>query len=221
MQGYVTSIESAALPLASIPGKPLSPPYPDAAETNGNQIKALYDPISDDGGLPILSYELQIGSVFLNDFTEVVGGEPYTLQTYFTVTRGINKSETYAFRYRGINSIGPGPWSDISKLDAATVPIPPPKPLYLSSTDTSITIGLKNTLDNGGSRITQYKIFRDAGNLSSPVNIQLTDYDGFSATYTATGLTPGVNYRFRYFATNKFGDSAPSQTLTSASSYLP
>ena len=90
----------------------------------------------------------------MNDFTEVVGGDPYTLQTYFTVTKSILKGDTYAFRYRAINEIGPGPWSDISKLDAATVPIPPPKPFYMSSTDTTITIGLLGTLDNGGSRIT-------------------------------------------------------------------
>jgi len=30
-----------------------------------------------------------------------------------------------------------------------------------------------------------------------------------------------MNYRFRYFATNKFGDSAASITLTVASSSLP
>jgi len=36
LQGTVTSIESAALPLASIPGKPQTAPYPDPAETNGN-----------------------------------------------------------------------------------------------------------------------------------------------------------------------------------------
>jgi len=101
------------------------------------------------------------------------------------------------------------------------VPIPPPKPFYMSSTDTTITIGLLGTLDNGGSRITKYKIFRDAGNLTSPVNIEQTTYDGFSATFTATGLSPGINYRFRYFATNKFGDSAASLTLTIASSSLP
>ena len=87
------------------------------------------------------------------------------------MTKSIVKSETYAFRYRAYNKIGPGPWSDISKLEAATVPIPPPRPFYISSSDTTITMGLLNTQDNGGSRITQYKIFRDAGNLSSPVNI--------------------------------------------------
>ena len=95
------------------------------------------------------------------------------------MTKGILKGETYAFRYRAINAIGYGPWSSISKLDAATVPIPPPKPYYISSTDTSITIGLKGTLDNGGSRITQYKLFRDGGNLSTPVNIEETSYNGF------------------------------------------
>jgi hypothetical protein len=180
----------------------------------------MYETVDDDGGLPLLSYELQIGTELLNDFIEVVGGDPFTLQNYFTVTRGINKGQTYTFRYRAVNAIGAGPWSEVAELDAATVPIPPPKPVYVSSTSTSITIAFTPTLDNGGSKIIHYKLLRDAGNLQSDVNIEETDYDGFSSIYTVQSLTPGFKYRFRYIAANKFGDSASSLTLTVASSSL-
>lgn len=120
-----------------------------------------------------------------------------------------------------MNLIGEGAWSDIVKLKAAGVPLAPPKPTYISSTEDSVTIGLENTKDNGGSYILGYKIKRDAGDLSSPVDIEETDYDGASPQFTITGLTPGVKYRFRYFATNEFGDSEPSLTVTVAASTLP
>jgi hypothetical protein len=48
----------------------------------------------------------------LNDFVEIVGGDPYTLQIYFVVTKGITIGVDYAFRYRAINAVGPGDWSD-------------------------------------------------------------------------------------------------------------
>jgi hypothetical protein len=81
------------------------------------------------------------------------------------VTKDITAGHEYAFRYRGINQVGTGPWSAIAIIKAATVPSAPPKPFYISSTSTSITVGLLKTLDNGGSKITEYKLFRDAGDL--------------------------------------------------------
>jgi hypothetical protein len=57
------------------------------------------------------------------------------------VTQGIKAGQSYVFRYRGINAVGPGPWSDLIEVMAANVPQAPPKPYYISSTSTSITIG--------------------------------------------------------------------------------
>lgn len=75
--------------------------------------------------------------------------------------------DDYAFRYRAINAIGPGDWSDIVILKAATFPAPPSKPYYIGSTADSITLGLPKTKDNGGSKIRSYELFRDEGDLSS------------------------------------------------------
>jgi hypothetical protein len=139
--------------------------------------------ISADGGLPILSYELQIGSLNLNDFVTITGGEIYTLQNYFIVTQGVVKGQEYAFRYRGINMIGNGLWSDIAIIKAATVPQAPPKPYYISSSANAIEIGFFETEDNGGSKITEYNIYRDDGDLASAINILVTDYNGEDSQY--------------------------------------
>ena len=44
--------------LAAIPGKPSAGPASDASVTNGNQIRVTYMDVADNGGTPVLSYEL-------------------------------------------------------------------------------------------------------------------------------------------------------------------
>jgi len=44
--------------LAAIPGKPSAGPLSDASITNGNQIRVVYTDVMDNGGTPVLSYEL-------------------------------------------------------------------------------------------------------------------------------------------------------------------
>ena len=95
-----------------------------------------YALVTEDGGTPLLSYELQQSNIGLDSFVTLVGADPHTLYTSFTVVRGLVKGETYAFRYRAINAIGASEWSDLSKLKAAAIPIAPPRPVYLSSTST-------------------------------------------------------------------------------------
>ncbi len=79
LQGSVTSTVSAAMLLASVPDKPTSPPVADPDLTNGYQIRVEYNVVPGNGGTPLLSYELQIGSLNLNDFVSVVGNDPHTL----------------------------------------------------------------------------------------------------------------------------------------------
>ncbi len=168
----------------------------------------------------MLSYELQMGSTNLRDFVTIQGLEPYSLSLNSIVTKGIEKGRTYAFRYRAINAVGAGPWSPITEITAATIPLAPPKPRYKDSDSTTITLSFDISPDNGGSKITKYKLLRDSGNLASEVNIEVS-YDGFSSTCQVTGLTPGKKYRFEYYAVNAFGDSLPSETLTVAASIRP
>lgn len=221
VQGTTTSIVSRPMTLASVPGTPAAAPVSDASVTNGNQIRVTYTDVADNGGTPILSYELQMGSTNLKDFVSIQGVDPYSLALSFVVTKGIEKGKTYAFRYRAVNAVGAGPWSAVVEVTAATIPMAPPIPKYVSSTSTSITLSFDLSPDNGGSKIIEYKLFRDAGNLASDINIEETTYDGLSSTFAVTGLTAGKKYRFQYYANNFFGDSMPSDILTIAASTLP
>lgn len=53
----------------------------------------------------------------------------------------------------------------------AGVPSRPARPVYLSSTSTTITLAIIPVTDNKGAIITSYEIWRDAGDFSSDVNI--------------------------------------------------
>jgi len=79
LQGSVTSIVSAPMLLASVPDKPTNPPVADPDLTNGYQIRVEYGIVPGNGGTPLLSYELQIASLNLNDFNSVIGKDPHTL----------------------------------------------------------------------------------------------------------------------------------------------
>lgn len=79
-------------------------------------------------------------------------------------------------------------------------------------------------MDNGGSPIIEYKLFRDDG--ASGGFIEETAYDGVSTTYTFDSvaditLTAGLIYRFKYVANNAIGDSLDSSITSAAIAALP
>lgn len=207
--------------LASVPGTPVDAPESDNAITNTRQIRVTYDTVTDNGGSPILSYELQMGSLRLRDFETISGIDPQTLQLFFTVTRNVEKGKTYTFRYRAINAVGAGGWSPIQNINAATIPMAPPRPVYVSSTNTSITVSFSFSTDNGGSKIIRHRLYRDIGNLGSAITNEEVIYDGASSVFTLSGLTAGFKYRIQFAAENSYGESARSRTLTLAASELP
>jgi len=97
------------------------------------------------------------------------------------------------------------------------VPDAPPKPEFISSDSASISLTLSRSLDDGGSPITSYKLFVDAGDDFSSDYAEIGRYDGTSTTFDPNvdedGLVNGKIYRFVLRATNSFGDSAASFEL--------
>lgn len=103
----------------------------------------------------------------------------------------------------------------------AGVPSRPFRPLYKSSTDTTIEIEIIPVLDNKGSYIQSYKVLRDNGDFNSDVDIVVGSFTGSTLTQTVSGLSPGVKYRFGITATNEIGESEISQFTIIAAASLP
>jgi hypothetical protein len=102
---------------------------------------------------------------------------------------------------------------------AASIPEKPPAPTLAAVSDSSITLSISPSIEDGGSPITGHKIFRDDGATftANSYGIELTGYDGISTLYEATisgeALILGTLYRFVYVANNAYGDSEFSNHL--------
>jgi len=93
--------------------------------------------VADDGGSDITSYSLEIDDGAGGDFTAVCGLNQSYLVLHRTVTN-VTKGVTYRLKYRAQNAIGWSPYSPTTYVRAATVPIAPPRPIYLSSSATFV-----------------------------------------------------------------------------------
>jgi hypothetical protein len=97
------------------------------------------------GGSEIVGYDMQIDNGHNGDYRFVLGGDrsANTLETSVFLTaanNGIEAGLTYRIRYRAINAIGEGPWSDVAYIRAALLPLAPASPIVTSFDGTSIDL---------------------------------------------------------------------------------
>lgn len=203
--------------LASVPGTPSAP----TSDSDGTYLDIIMTAPGSDGGSTIFSYQLEIFESSATGW-EIVAGEEGSNNLDLThhLERELEKGQQIQARYRCKNIIG---WSDYSSsgyLTNAGVPSQPPKPTYVTSDSTSITVEILPVESNNGATVTAYELWRDDGDYSSAVATQITGYDQ-SAQFKVTSLTTGVVYRFGVIAVNSVGDSSMSYYGTFAAAGLP
>ena len=213
--------------LAQVPATPTTGPTLDLTNTNAYQIGVNWSTVSDIGGSPITSYELQMAPPGSNTFTSLVGYDRQYLDTSYIATQNIIKGKDHKFKYKAQNAAGWSGFSSISYLRAATIPQFPGKPILLARSSTSITIGMSQTLDDGGGPILYNKLYIGGENYTSSSFTLVSAYDGTSSTYifNTTDATPlvvnGNIYKIAYVAHNAFGDSAFDSQLGVGVGSLP
>jgi hypothetical protein len=74
---------------------------------------------------------------------------------------------------------GWSPFSPITHIKAASVPVRPPTPTLETATSDSITVNLRETELDGGEIITAYELWINTGGASTTFN-KVTRYDGFA-----------------------------------------
>ena len=136
------------------------------------------------------------------------------LQLAMPAARGL----VYRFRYRARNSVGWGPYSEVSSLLAAEPPAAPPVPIHVSSTGSSITLQLSESENDGGSRVSSYELWMSHDYKAASVTFsRVAGYTDMGALYTLTvatdGIVSGETYALRTVAVNSKGPSAPSREL--------
>jgi len=175
---------------------------------------------TDDGGSPIIKYYVERndglgGSTFI-DATDGVNRPTTTTYTVTGLTLGYN----YILKVAAVNRVvDTNALTDIVPnyaqvtLYAAAAPDPPGAPVVVASTRTQSGLQVSWTppANSGGSQLLGYKLYRNNG-ANDPINIVLWNGQGQPqvTSFTVTGLSGGLIYKFAATALNAAGESLQS-----------
>ena len=149
---------------------------------------------------------------------------PYILFAIEQWTSILSYLGVFRVRYRAQNFNGWGPFSDVALITAASAPSIPPAPIYDASLSNAnnIHFGLVPPTDNGGAEITRYYLYIDFVHATSNFALIYNDSSlSVDIDLTANSLTPGIVYRFKVKAVNKFGPSDFSEETLAAFGTVP
>src|SRR5437773_1966076 len=195
-----------------LPTLPSAPQNLQAVGGNG-QVTLTWDPPSDDGGAPILLYTIYRGN-YSGGVSFLITVPLVTTYIDLTVSNGV----TYYYQVSAPNAVGEGPLSN----EASATPNPPatvpgaPQGLGATAGDATIALVWSPPGSDGGSPITNYKIYR--GNSSGGESF-FTEIGNILA-YLDTGLTNGHAYYYKVSAVNAVGDG-PLSNEASATPTAP
>jgi titin len=162
---------------------------------------------SSNGGAAITDYKVEVSS---NCSTYKVINRPISVNLGFNVT-GLKPGTKYCFRVSAGNSIGYS--AHTPALEVSTQGYPPAAPISLSvkAAKTSVTLGWKIAVVNGGSAVRNYIVEYSKNN--GYTWLKVTKPVSTSRSLTIKGLRSKTTYLFRVTAVNDVGNSKHSKTL--------
>jgi titin len=195
----------------------------DPAVTDATRIKFTWEDPLEDGGSPILDYDVywDQGSTISS---VVLLASDLTVREYQT-TASLTSGELYSFYVSARNAVGEGQLSDPLSVYAATIPDAPLAVVNVPGVTTGFQVGLnwQNGLYDGGSPVLDYLVsFRASGSAEN--------YSVYGKVFTTqraeiTGLNPGQSYEFVVQSRNAVGYrdglSLYSQSLDVAAVQVP
>jgi hypothetical protein len=202
---------------------------PEVLSAGPSQITVRFDQaLPSDGGSAVVGFHLQyMGAYSEGYWRDLVGHDSDTLLTTYTAT-GLEKGETYFFRYRARNAAGWSAYSPASEAVAASAPARPAAAPSLvgAPTATSVTVELDQaSIDDGGSPITAYRLesCQDSSTedqcLEDAAFSAVASYAGgvqHTLTVATDSLAVGQLYKLRYRAINEAVAGSPRTGEASA-----
>src|SRR5205807_332875 len=139
------------------PPSPPSAPQNLAATAGNAQVGLTWQAPGSNGGSPITNYKLYRGLAPGSETLLTTVGA-VTSYTDTAVTNGV----TYYYQVSAVNSVGEGPRSNEASATPTAPATPPGAPQGLSATagDATVTLTWSAPSSNGGSPITNYRIYR-------------------------------------------------------------
>ena len=198
--------------LCSLPNAPSTSPIRNDNNTSQNFIIININPfaLSDSGGCPIVSYEIERDDGVDGPFVTLFGFNPFSLSTSY-LDKNIILGSTYKYIYRARNLNGWSPFSYPSYIKALVAPNQPNQPLINSFSTTAISIQISPLINYMGSSTMTYEIWMNSGSINTNFS-NLSNYNGNSLTYVITaldGLLSGMVYSIRVRAKNEAGMYSP------------
>ena len=193
------STASASVTPATVPDAPTS-----LSATAGNgRVPLSWTAPASTGGAAITRYEYELNGS--NTWTTT--GSTNTTHT----VGGLNNGQSYSFRVRARNRVGPGaPSASRSATPTATLGAPD-APTGLSATAGNRQVRLSWVQPSGGAAVTRYEYEQDGAGT-------WTSTGGTATSYTVRTLTNGQSYTFRVRAVNSIGESGESNQATATPS---
>ena len=209
--GYHESGEvTTAVVVATVPDEPRALA---AAPGNAGELDISWVEPDSDGGAGITGYTVQWKEAADSwdtaaDVTEAtVTGKTHTIS-------GLTDGVKYSVRVFATNSAGDGPASRESTAVVATVPDEPRALAAAPGNAGELDISWVEPDSDGGVGITGYTVqWKEAAD-SWDTAADVTEATVTGKTHTISGLTDGVEYSVRVFATNSAGDGPASREAT-------
>lgn len=193
--GYIDITYSFSIEVDSVPSAPRN-----LQAVAGNGTVALsWDPPSDDGGAPILYY-----NIYREDKQGWGWLESTSNNTYMDTL--VTNGEGYNYIVRAVNWVGESDASNKVRAIPKTTPSPPYDVVVLDG-DGYVEITWEEPYD-GGAKITGYKIYR--GTVSGG-EVFLYSVEATNTTYNDTTVENGKIYYYYVTALNEVGESSPSE----------
>src|SRR5947208_1645421 len=195
------SNEASATPTA--PATPPGAPQGLGATAGDATVTLTWSAPSSNGGSPITNYRIYRGTASGGETLKATIGNVLTY-TDTTVTNGV----TYYYQVSAMNGAGEGPRSNEASATPTAPATPPGAPQGLGATagDATVTLAWSAPSSNGGSPITNYRIYR--GTASGGEALKATI--GHVLTYADTTVTNGVTYYYQVSAVNNAGEGPKS-----------
>ena len=195
-------------------GVPGVPRNLTAGESGSSRIKLSWSAPTSDGGSRITGYKIEVSSNGGRTWS-VKEDDTRSSSTTYAHT-GLESGTTWHYRVSAINSEGTGEPSNVA---SETTEIGPPRaPSSLSavaSGESQIRLSWAPPSDNGGARITGYRI--DVSTSGGALWTVLNGNTGsISTAYTHTNLPPGSRRSYRVAAINSQGLGRFSNTATAS-----
>ena len=168
--------DASAIPMQTVPLIP-SAPTRDSSTTS-TQLVVNWSQISspNDGGSPIISYNLQYDAGSgATSWVDLIGNPTNSLVLTYTFTGSITAGKTYNFRMRVLNLQGWSSYSNITPIIAASVP-GSPSGITTSYDASNVKISWTAPASNGGSPITSYTIKIKASD--GTYNTDISEWNG-------------------------------------------